>query len=109
LGDFYQLSPPFGHQLWADPDRLDKFNAQGAALYSYFKFSFLNANVSQQGDLRFQDFLNNLRLKQITRSEVDLLNSRVLNRLGLEEQNKFAHATRIFATNLEVEYNRKGH
>jgi hypothetical protein len=107
-GDFYQLSPLFGNPLWSDPESLSEFDSKGARLLSLFKFTFLRNNVRQSNDLRFQNLLNNLRLKQVTREDVDLLNSRILSSLDEEKQAKFSTATCIFATNAEVDnYNNK--
>ena len=101
IGDIFQL-PPVVKQ-----EELDFIkNAYGgvffydAKIYKEAKFKFieLKDNHRQQKDSTFRDVLNHIRVGNVTKSDIDTLNSRLV-----KNEEKIKDILRLFATRREVE------
>lgn len=97
IGDFFQLKPIRG-----------QFAFTNTLLWSLFDNYILNVNMRQSTDSNYSMLLHRIRHGEITRSDIDLLMSRIIT----DDDEDFIGALRVFPTVKEVtEYNsvKQGH
>ncbi|KAL0868792.1 hypothetical protein ABMA27_008224 [Loxostege sticticalis] len=100
FGDIMQLPPVKGHWCFVQPP----WNAAEVNLWHAFSFCELTINMRQRNDTEFVDLLNNLRVGELTTSQLELLCQR--RRVALDEEFKDGVVVRIFPTVKQVdEYN----
>ena len=73
FGDLMQLPPVRGSSVFHQPVSMQP----GTHLWQEFSFCELTQNMRQQGDNTFIDLLNNLRIGDLTRDQLNLLVSKV--------------------------------
>jgi ATP-dependent DNA helicase PIF1 len=89
-GDFLQLEPIEGE------------NILNHELISDFVFINLQNNYRQQGDTRFQELLNNLRVNELTEEDLELIKTRIVEDIP-------ESVPRMYCTNKEVALANKGY
>jgi len=93
VGDLYQLPPVLQKPIYADYyDEI--FNIHH--LWRTFKFCELSEVMRQKEDSSFIDLLNNVRIGNLNENDVDVLNSRVINKT---DGNYPVNALHVFAEN----------
>jgi len=97
-GDPLQSFPIFHGPLFQNRDKVgSEFTRRGIDLYRKVDKVFqLTKNFRQAGDKRFQHLLHNIRYKQVTQDDVDLLNTRLFNNLSDEEKDYFKDALKVY-------------
>ncbi|CAK1599165.1 unnamed protein product [Parnassius mnemosyne] len=100
FGDIMQLPPVKRHWFFVQPS----WNAAEVNLWHAFSFCELTINMRQRNDIEFVDLLNNLRVGELTTSQLELLCQRQM--VDLDEEFKDGVVVRIFPTVKQVdEYN----
>ena len=94
-GDLYQLPPVLAKPVFS----LDGFVIALLKVWHNFKFTELDEVMRQQGDNRFIDLLNNVRIGCLTKADELLLKSRFVS---TENQDYPWNALHIFAENYLV-------
>ena len=98
-----QLYPVIGGPLFRSPNGLSACQQEGIRLYKTLDtVVILKKNIRQKSDIPFQDLLNNLKLKQVTQTNVDLLNTRLYKNLPQSEQILFDSSIHLFPFNRQV-------
>ena len=93
VGDLYQLPPVLQKPIYADYyDEI--FNIHH--LWRTFKFCELTEVMRQREDSSFIDLLNNVRIGELSPNDVDVINSRVIDKT---DDNYPVDALHIFAEN----------
>jgi hypothetical protein len=79
MGAFYQFPPVKGLPLWQEPRQGKDDEFAGFHIWRRFtNVIILDEQMRQASDLRFQDLLRRTRKGQLTRADLDLLNSKVI-------------------------------
>ena len=79
MGDFYQFPPVKGLPLWQEPRQGKDDEFAGFHIWRRFtNVIILDEQMRQASDLRFQDLLRRTRKGQLTRADLDLLNSKAI-------------------------------
>jgi ATP-dependent DNA helicase PIF1 len=101
VGDYSQIPPPAQISLISEPSLFSNFIGTGLKLYRNIeKVFFLKESIRSATDERFSKLLLNFRKKSVTDDDIELLNSRRLSSLCVDEQLVFSSATHIYPRNL---------
>lgn len=110
IRDLNQIPPISDYILTKNPsDVNDSFARQGLELFNDARkvTLTLTEQVRAQSDSRFGKLCENIRNKQITEDDLNLLESRLFQNLSEEERRDFAHHTFVFGTNKDITQHNK--
>lgn len=103
LGELWQLPSVFGAPLYCFPENVgNHFAKKGVELYKKFSPVFYLEGSERTKDLELSELLHNLRRKQVSDRNIELLQSRRKENLTREELCRFNSAVAIFSTNAEA-------
>lgn len=99
-GDSKQLVCPLDTPLDSiERESHCKFTREALCLMKNAHYRYeLKSNLRQSSDKRFQVLLSNIREDRVDQ-DIDLLESRLYERLGSDDIERFKHVTHIFSTN----------